>query len=117
MKLTTGVTLLLLSAVDNDFFFMSQVLTMKLSESTNICYIVIGLSVQLNGISKKLSRKTMVLLEFSEGRTDSCYSIITLGNLWTHVKQGWYYKVWQTIMNPPELLSKLLEANFEVYLE
>ena len=40
MKLTTGVTSLLLSAVDNDFFFfMSQLLTMKLTESANVCYI------------------------------------------------------------------------------
>ena len=46
MKLTTGVTLLLISAVDNEihiyiyiYIFMSQVLTMKLTESTNICYI------------------------------------------------------------------------------
>ena len=40
MKLTTGVTLLLLSAVDNDIFlFMSQVPTLKSTESTNICYI------------------------------------------------------------------------------
>ena len=39
MKLTTGVTSLLLSAVDNDlFFFMSQLLTRKLTESTKICY-------------------------------------------------------------------------------
>ena len=41
MKLTIGVTLLLLSAVDNDIytFFMSQVLTMKSTELTNICCI------------------------------------------------------------------------------
>ena len=39
IKLTTGVTFLLLSAVDNDFFFISQVLTMKSTESANICYI------------------------------------------------------------------------------
>ena len=42
MKLTTDVTWLLLSAVDNVFinlFFMLQVLTMTLTESTNICYI------------------------------------------------------------------------------
>ena len=40
MKLKTSVTSLLLSAVDNDlFFFMSQSLTMKLTESTNICFI------------------------------------------------------------------------------
>ena len=40
--MTTCVTLLLLSAVDSDiyiFFFISQVLTMKLTESTNIFYI------------------------------------------------------------------------------
>ena len=40
MKLTTGVTLLLLSAVDNNFVFISQVLTMKSTEPTNICYII-----------------------------------------------------------------------------
>ena len=59
----------------------------------------------------------MVLLEFSEGRTDSCNSVPNLGNPWTHVKQGYYYKVWQPIMNPPELLLKFLEVNFEIYLE
>ena len=40
--MATGVTLLLFLAVDNDiyiFFFMSQVLAMKLTESTNIYYI------------------------------------------------------------------------------
>ena len=95
---------------------MSQVVTMKLTESKNII-LVIGLPVQLNAIAKKLSWKTMVSLEFSEGRTDLCYSVPTLGNPWTHVKQGWYYTVWQPIMNSPELLLKLLEANFEIYLE
>ena len=59
----------------------------------------------------------MVLLEFSDGRTDSSYSITTLGNAWTHVRLGWYYKVWQPIMNPPELLLKIFEANFEIYWE
>ena len=42
MMLTTDVTLLPLLAVDNDmfaYFFMSQVWTMKLTESINICYI------------------------------------------------------------------------------
>ena len=39
IKLTTGVTLLLLAVVDNDFFFILQVLTMKSIESTNIRYI------------------------------------------------------------------------------
>ena len=41
MMLTTDLTLLPLSAVDNDifaYFFMSQVWTMKLTESINICY-------------------------------------------------------------------------------
>ena len=40
MKLTTDVTLLFLSAVNNIylFFFMSQVWTMKLTESRNVCY-------------------------------------------------------------------------------
>ena len=96
---------------------MSQVLIMKLTESGNIVRLVIGLPVQINAIAKKLSWKTMVLLKFSEGRMDSCYSITSLGNPWTHVKQGWYYKVWQSIINPPELLLELLETNFEIYLE
>ena len=41
MKLTAGVTLLFLSATDNDFlfFFISHVLTMKSTELTNNCYI------------------------------------------------------------------------------
>ena len=42
MKLTTDVTLLPLSALDNDifvYFFMLQVWTMKLTESINICYV------------------------------------------------------------------------------
>ena len=119
MKLTTVVTLLLLSVVDNEILFFSCHtcwLWNYLNQRTFVI-LVIGLSAQLNGISKKLSEKTIFLLEFSEGRTGSCYSIITLGNRWTHVKQGWYYKVWQPIMNPPELLLKLLEANFEVCLE
>ena len=29
---------------------------------------------------------------------DSCYSVLTLENSWTYVKQGWCYKVWQPIM-------------------
>ena len=41
MKLTTGVTLMLFSAVDNDIFIFFHVacLTIKLTESKNICYI------------------------------------------------------------------------------
>ena len=46
----------------------------------------------------------MVLLEFKERKTDSSYSVTTLGNPWTHVKHGWYYKVWKPIINPSELL-------------
>ena len=41
MKLATDVTLLFLSVADSDifvYFFMSQVWTMKLSESTNTCH-------------------------------------------------------------------------------
>ena len=41
MNLTIDVTLLCLSALDNDkfvLFFMSQLWTMKLNESTNICH-------------------------------------------------------------------------------
>ena len=48
---------------------------------------------------------------------DFCYSVPILGNTWTYVNQGWYYKVWQPIISPPELLLRLLEANFEIYLE
>ena len=41
MKLTTDVTLLFLSAVNNDIFvyFLLHVWTIKLTESRNICYI------------------------------------------------------------------------------
>ena len=41
IKLTTNVTLLFLSAVNNIYLFivMSQVWTVKLTESTNICYV------------------------------------------------------------------------------
>ena len=39
IKLTADVILLFLSAVNNMFFFMSQVWTMKLTESPNICYV------------------------------------------------------------------------------
>ena len=41
MKLSTYVTLLFLSVVDSDvfvYFFMAQVWTMKLTESTNTCH-------------------------------------------------------------------------------
>ena len=69
MKLTTGVTLLLLSAVDNDIYiFLCHMcwLWNQLNQRTFVI-LVIGLPVQLNGISKKLYWKTMVLLGFSEG--------------------------------------------------
>ena len=82
--MTTGVTLLLLSAVDNDTFFlflMSQVLTMKLTELTNICYISDRVACTIKQNIKETFRKTMVLLEFSEKRTDSCYSINTLDSI------------------------------------
>ena len=42
MKFTADVTLLILSAVNNDIFFLFSTLqmwTMKLTESMNICYI------------------------------------------------------------------------------
>ena len=49
MKLIPDVTLLFLLAVDNGIFvfFMSQVWTMKLNESMNICYVSLGFLVQL----------------------------------------------------------------------
>ena len=64
--------------------------------------LLIELPVQLNLISKKLSRETMILLEFSE-RIPATLSLLAIP--WTHVKQGWYYKVWQPIMTPPQLLE------------
>ena len=50
MKLTTDVTLLFLSAVNNIMclFFMLQVWTMKLTESTNICYVSVSVSRTVN---------------------------------------------------------------------
>ena len=107
MKLTTSVNLLLLSAVDNDIFifFLSQVLTMKLTESMNICYISDRVACTIKRNIKEISWKTIVLLELSEWRTNSCCSITTLGNPWAHVKQSWYYKVWQPIMNSLELVA------------
>ena len=86
MKLTTGVTLLLLSAVDNDFFSYHRCWLWNQLNQRTFVVLVIGLPVQLNRISKKLSWKTMVLLEFIEGRKDSCYSVPTLGNPWTYAK-------------------------------
>ena len=50
MKLTTDVTLLFLSAVNNIMclLFMLQVWTMKLTESTNICYVSVSVSHTVN---------------------------------------------------------------------
>ena len=53
MKLTTDVTLLFLSAVNNIYlfcFFMSQVWTMKSTESTNICYVsdTVACTIKMN---------------------------------------------------------------------
>ena len=51
MKLTTDVTLLFLSTVNNlCFFFMSQVWTMKVAESTNICYVndTVACTIKMN---------------------------------------------------------------------
>ena len=119
-------------------FFMSRMLTMTLTESTNICFVsdrvacTVKLNIKenflgnnvfpanvyiVNGLQSEIKRTITWRFFFSEGRMDSCYSVLTLGNPWTYVKQGWYYKVWQPIINPPELLLKLLEADFEIYLE
>ena len=109
---------------------------MTLTESANICYISdrVACTVKLiiketflgnngfpaniyivNGLKSEIKR--LSLDKFSERRTDSCYSVLTLGNPWTYVQQCCYYKVWQPIMNPPEILLKLLDANFEIYFE
>ena len=66
--MTTSVTLVLLSAEDNDFFLMSQVLTMKLTESANICYISDRVSCTIKQNSKENFLENNGLLEFSEGR-------------------------------------------------
>ena len=53
MKLATDVTLLFLSVADNGIFanfFKSQLWTMKLTESTNTCHLLIDLPVQLKSI-------------------------------------------------------------------
>ena len=109
IKLTSGETLLTLPAVDKDIYIFSCHrcwLWNYLNQRTFVT-LVIGLLVQLNAIAKKLSWKTMVLLQFSEGRMDSCYSVTTLeplglmlrkvgiikfGNpLWIHEKCFWNY--------------------------
>ena len=121
IKLTSGETLLTLPAVDKDIYIFSCHrcwLWNYLNQRTFVT-LVIGLLIQLNAIAKKRSWKRMVLLQFSDEMMDSCYSVTTLGPLGRcmDVKQGWYYKVWQPIMNPREMLLKLLEANLEIYLE
>ena len=56
MKLTTDVTLLPLSALDNDIFvyFMSQVWTMKLTESVNICYVSVRVARTIKANIKEI---------------------------------------------------------------
>ena len=70
---------------------------MKLTESTNICYFSDRVAC---------TTKWNIKENFLEnnGFARICYSVTTLGNPWTHVKHGWYYKVWQPIINPSELL-------------
>ena len=53
MKLATDVTLLFLSVADNDifvYFFMSQLWTMKLTESMNTCHFsdIFALTINVN---------------------------------------------------------------------
>ena len=82
-----------------------------------LAILVIDLPIQLTWISKKWGtmvslkslfskwtavreEKTYYLtnLVFSKKKMDSYYSVPTLGHLWTYVKQGWCYKVWELIL-------------------
>ena len=122
VKLTSNVTLLFLSAVDNDIFVYFLYCKYALWNSLNqqiFVILVIDFPVQLKWISAKSSWETMVYckflwgewtavreqkmyyltnLVFSEGGTDSCYFVPILENPWTYVKQGWRYEVWQSTM-------------------
>ena len=53
---------------------MLQVRTLKLTESTNVCYI--------------RDRIYLANLAFGEGRAPPCYSVSPLENPLTYVKQG-----------------------------
>ena len=83
---------------------MSWVLTMTLTESTNICYTsdTVACTVKLNiketflgnngfpanvyivnGLQPEIKKTYhLINLLFSEGRMDFCYSVPTLGNPW-----------------------------------
>ena len=87
---------------------MSQVWAMKLAESKNLCYISDGVACTIKMNIKKylhgkrwfpanayllkrlenLLKNLLANFVFSEGKIDSCYSVPTLGNPWTYVKQG-----------------------------
>ena len=88
---------------------MPQVWAMKLTESTNICYVSdrVPFAIKMNVKETFMENDSFYIclcgewtavrvkntyyltnLVFREGRTDSCCSLPTLGNPWTHVKQG-----------------------------
>ena len=94
------------------FIFMSQVWTMKLTESINICYFSVRvartiketfmgndgfLQIFISWMDCSQRIKDLLLHKWSifQGRTYSCYS----GKPWTYLKQGWYCKVWQSIIH------------------
>ena len=99
--------------VDNWYFclsYMSNLRTVKVTESANICNIGDRVACTRETIVswKCLCVEWTVVREsnvyyltnliFSEGSTDFCYSVTTLGNPWTYVKQAWCYNVLQFIM-------------------
>ena len=92
--------------------FMSQICTMKLTESINICYFSVRvvrtiketfmgndgfLQIFISWMDCSQRIKDLLLHKWSifQGRTYSCYS----GKPWTYLKQGWYCKVWQSIIH------------------
>ena len=104
MKLITDVTLLFVSAVDNGYIcllFMSQVWTMKLTESMNICYVCVRVSCTIevniketfmgNDPFLQIFISWMLCSQRRERRIPA-----TMGKPWTYLKQGWFYKAWES---------------------
>ena len=81
MKFTADVILLILSAVNNDIFFLFSTLqmwTMKLTESMNICYISDRVACTIKVNIKESFMKNCGFLQmdlYSTNLMDSCYSL------------------------------------------
>ena len=121
MMLATDVTLLFLSAVNNDILVYFLCYWCELCNQLNqqiFVILVIRCSYNqskyqrtlhgkqrflanvylVNGMQSENKWNYLTNLVFSEGRTDSCYSFPTLQNPWTYVKQGWCYEVLKSII-------------------